>query len=241
MRRKIRERAILKRKRQKKRILLLFLIGILFVAGVAFGNQGRRGAEPDNIANSNSQAGWKEDDKDLALHVAAKQKAEKRAAAREAERLAEDSQNEAKEAVKPDIDTVADRSLKDVSSATKWKIDVSISEQKVRIYSGDELSKEWVASTGESNCTPLGSFTIKQKGEWFFSEKYKQGGKWWVAFKGNNYLFHSVPMDRRQNIIPEEAERLGSAVSHGCIRLRVEDAKWLYDNIPEGTPVLIHN
>jgi len=241
MHRKIRERAILKRKRQKKRILLLFVIGILFVAGVAFGNQSNQGAEPDNIAalddsgensNSNSQA---------ALHAAAKQKAEKRSAAREAAGLAEESQNKAREAVKTDTDTVADRSIKDVSSATKWKIDVSINEQKVRIYSEDELIKEWIASTGENNYTPLGSFTIKQKGEWFFSEKFKQGGKWWVAFKGNNYLFHSVPMDRHQNIIPEEAEKLGSAVSHGCIRLRVEDAKWLYDNIPEGTLVLIHN
>jgi lipoprotein-anchoring transpeptidase ErfK/SrfK len=229
---------MLKRKRKKGRILLLFVIGILFVAGVAFGNQG---AGSDSIAALDDSSESNNSNGQDALQAAAKQKAAKRAAAREAERLAEESQNEAKEAVKPDIDTVANRSIKDVSSATKWKIDVSISEQKVRIYSDDELIKEWMASTGESNCTPLGSFTIKQKGEWFFSEKYKQGGKWWVAFKGNNYLFHSVPMDRRQNIIPEEAEKLGSAVSHGCIRLRVEDAKWLYDNIPGGTPVLIHN
>ncbi|HAH78565.1 MAG TPA: L,D-transpeptidase, partial [Ruminococcaceae bacterium] len=35
------------------------------------------------------------------------------------------------------------------------------------------------------------------------------------------------------------ADKLGEPASHGCIRLPVEDAKWIYDNIPEGTKVVI--
>jgi lipoprotein-anchoring transpeptidase ErfK/SrfK len=121
-----------------------------------------------------------------------------------------------------------------------YRIDVSIREQKVRIYDEDRLIKEWIVSTGKNNSTPLGSFTTKNKGDWFFSEKYQQGGKWWVAFQGN-YLFHSIPMDRDQNVISEEAEKLGMPVSHGCIRLKEEHAKWLYNNIPKGTPVIIYH
>ncbi len=122
----------------------------------------------------------------------------------------------------------------------KYRIEVSISEQKVRIYDNDTLIKNWTVSTGENNSTPLGDFTIQNRGEWFFSEKYQEGAMWWVSFKDwGIYLFHSVPMDRNQNIIQEEADKLGSPASHGCIRLRVEHAKWIYDNIPEGTPVHI--
>jgi len=121
-----------------------------------------------------------------------------------------------------------------------YRIEVSISEQKVRIYDNDTLIKNWTVSTGENNSTPLGDFTIQNRGEWFFSEKYQEGAMWWVSFKDwGIYLFHSVPMDRNQNIIQEEADKLGSPASHGCIRLRVEHAKWFYDNIPEGTPVHI--
>lgn len=64
---------------------------------------------------------------------------------------------------------------------------------------------------------------------------------WWVSFKNwGVYLFHSVPMDRQKNIIQKEAEKLGSPASHGCVHLQVEQAKWIYENIPEGTPVHIY-
>ena len=35
-------------------------------------------------------------------------------------------------------------------------------------------------------------------------------------------------------------DRLGVAISHGCIRLATSSAKWIYDNIPEGTPIIIN-
>ncbi|MCG0277681.1 MAG: L,D-transpeptidase [Thermanaeromonas sp.] len=49
-----------------------------------------------------------------------------------------------------------------------------------------------------------------------------------------------MPMDRNQRIIPEEAAKLGTPASHGCVRLEVDNAKWIYDYIPPGTPVYIH-
>lgn len=35
--------------------------------------------------------------------------------------------------------------------------------------------------------------------------------------------------------------RLGQTASHGCVRLNVEDAKWIYDNCPVGTKVTIYD
>ncbi len=121
-----------------------------------------------------------------------------------------------------------------------WKIDVSIGEQKVRIYDGDTLVKDWTASTGVNNSTPTGTFLLQNRGDWFFSSKYQQGARYWVSFKDwGTYLFHSVPMDRQGTVIDEEAAKLGTPASHGCVRLAIEDAQWLYRNIPTGTPVSI--
>jgi lipoprotein-anchoring transpeptidase ErfK/SrfK len=64
---------------------------------------------------------------------------------------------------------------------------------------------------------------------------------WWVSFKDwGVYLFHSIPMDSNKNILSDEAKKLGSPASHGCVRLNIDNAKWIYDNIPEGTPVNIY-
>lgn len=127
------------------------------------------------------------------------------------------------------------------SSSSKYAIDVNVSTQKVRIYENGQLLKEWLASTGSNNSTPLGDFVIENRGEWFFSEKYQQGGKWWVSFKDHGvYLFHSLPMDRNKNLLADEAAKLGTPVSHGCIRLQEANARWIYDHIPEGTSVHIN-
>ncbi|HHY13688.1 MAG TPA: L,D-transpeptidase family protein [Thermoanaerobacterales bacterium] len=123
----------------------------------------------------------------------------------------------------------------------KDRIMISQERQKLYIIKDNEVIREFVVSTGlENTQTPNGLFIVEHgmRGTWFFSNKYQQGGRYWIGFRGN-YLFHSVPMDRNQNIIPEEYKRIGKPASHGCIRLYLDDAKWLYDNIIDGTPVLI--
>lgn|GEM_PF-1033644 len=142
-------------------------------------------------------------------------------------------------------DAVGDEATQDFRGEpdkdTYW-IDVDVTAQLVSIMRGEEVVKTMVASTGvEGHETPLGTFEIQNRGEWFFSEKYQQGAKYWVSFKDwGVYLFHSLAMDRNQQVIPEEAAKLGQPASHGCIRLTIEDAKWIYDNVPAKTKVVIH-
>ena len=54
-------------------------------------------------------------------------------------------------------------------------------------------------------------------------------------------LFHSVPFSsRNEATLQQDAfNKLGSPASHGCIRLRVDDSKWIADNCPPGTVVRI--
>ncbi len=119
-------------------------------------------------------------------------------------------------------------------------IQVLLSDQKVRVLdSRGRLVKEFICSSGEKGSeTPVGTFTISDRGESFFNAKVNEGAYYWTRFYGT-YLFHSVPFDKNRKMEKEEADKLGEPASHGCIRLPVEDAKWIYDNIPEGTKVTI--
>ncbi|MDZ7543981.1 L,D-transpeptidase family protein, partial [Clostridium perfringens] len=93
-------------------------------------------------------------------------------------------------------------------------------------------------STGISGKeTPKGIFAVTNRGDWFFAEEFGQGGKYWVQFMGD-YLFHSIPFDKTQTVVLDDT--LGTPASHGCIRLKVEDAKWLYDNIANDTKIIIN-
>ena len=58
-----------------------------------------------------------------------------------------------------------------------------------------------------------------------------------------NILFHSVPYTQtsKDALEFEEYNKLGTAASMGCIRLSVEDAKWIYDHVKEGMQVWIHD
>lgn len=131
--------------------------------------------------------------------------------------------------------------IKEIELDEKYGVVVKISEQKVYIYKDDDIHKTFSCSTGldENNYyTPKGFYRIGDRGGSFYSPKYKQGAYNWVRFN-YNYLFHSVPFDENENLIPEEMDKLGQKASHGCIRIPMEDSKWFYDNIPRGTPVII--
>lgn len=128
----------------------------------------------------------------------------------------------------------------DFSCSKCFKIDVNLSSQVVRVYYNDHLIKEMICSGGtEETPTPLGDFVTSQKIEYSWVERFNIGAFYWIRFYGN-YLFHSVPFDEDRNMIEEEFEKLGTPASHGCIRLALGDAKWLYDNLPLGVKVSIH-
>lgn len=128
----------------------------------------------------------------------------------------------------------------DFSSSADFRIEVDLNRQKVLVYHKDSLLSEWVCSGGtEEKSTPRGEFKTTQKGEYFWSDKYNMGAYYWIRFY-DDYLFHSVPFDKDNNMIQEESDKLGSPASHGCIRLEVENARWLYEMLPLGVKVLIY-
>ena len=121
-----------------------------------------------------------------------------------------------------------------------FSVQVSLTKQQVDVFDAkDRMVKTFVCSSGKTGSeTPTGTFTVSDRGKSFYSASLKEGAYYWTRFYGA-YLFHSVPFDKDYRMEPEEAEKLGEPASHGCIRLPVEDAKWIYNNIPKGTKVVI--
>lgn len=84
---------------------------------------------------------------------------------------------------------------------------------------------------------------------------YPIAGRWrWLALFGpcygqyatqitGNILFHSVPYFTQDmgDLEYEEYNKLGTSCSMGCIRLSVEDALWIYENMPRGTRVVFYD
>lgn len=119
-------------------------------------------------------------------------------------------------------------------------VKVDIPSQKVIVYDAkDRVVQDFVCSTGKAgDDTPTGTYKTELRGESFFSQQYQEGGYYWTQFQGD-FLFHSVPFDKNRKIEEDEAQKLGTKASHGCVRLAIENAKWIYDNIPKGTKVVI--
>ncbi|WP_333590214.1 L,D-transpeptidase [Ligilactobacillus acidipiscis] len=123
-------------------------------------------------------------------------------------------------------------------------IHVSTGKSRVFLMSGSKKIYTMYASTGAGGeqATPKGTWYIQpEKGDFFYNGQSGEGAKYWVSFKGHGvYLFHSVPTDQKGKFIKKETEELGrKANSHGCVRLSVPDARWMYHNLQTDTKVVI--
>lgn len=123
-------------------------------------------------------------------------------------------------------------------SSTNWLMLTDTSGCRTAIYYGHHGAwrpvKEWICSSGApATPTVTGEFTVTGKGYSFgngFTCYY------YTQFYGD-YLYHSVLY--YQNSFRVMDGRLGMHLSHGCVRLDIDNAKWIYDNIPYGTKVVI--
>lgn len=115
----------------------------------------------------------------------------------------------------------------------------------VTVYTADEENRYTVpfmamVCSGGSD-TPIGYFATPIKYEWrlLSGPCYGQyATRIWDA-----YLFHSVPYytQHKDDVEYDQFNQLGTSASLGCIRLAVVDVKWIYDNCPLGTPVIIYD
>lgn len=140
--------------------------------------------------------------------------------------------------------------VQDVSSKigkqSSYYITVNRKTCVVTIYAKDG-SKGYTIPVKAMTCSVGKSGTATPKGTFKTMAKYR-----WKVLMGPSYgqystritgsiLFHSVAGYNRTsyNLKASDYNMLGKPASHGCVRLTVRDAKWIYDNCSLGTTVKI--
>ena len=126
------------------------------------------------------------------------------------------------------------------NSNTNYLILVDRAACKVAVYAGRfgawNNIMYWDCAPGKASTpTVSGTFTVQGKGYYFDSGSARC--YWYTQFYGN-YLFHSVLYSKYNGSLMDG--RVGIPLSHGCVRLQIDNAKWIYDNIPRGTKVVIY-
>lgn len=135
------------------------------------------------------------------------------------------------------------------SSPTKYLILVNKTTHKVGIYKGKKGSwtriKYWDCTTGAPGTrTPSGNFLIGPSGGKPFHQLYFDSAAircWYATRIVGGYNFHSVLYTQQSSPRTIANGRLGYNLSHGCIRLKLDNAKWLYKTIPAKTRCVIYN
>ena len=130
-----------------------------------------------------------------------------------------------------------------------YVLKVSIDDQRVYAYAPDangeytELVRTMKCSTGRKGTpTPTGTF-IESTGpgaRWHYFSKFSCWAQYAYYIQGN-IMFHSVLYNHRDGKVTQSSvNHLGSRASHGCVRLSVEDAKWIWTNCPARTKVIVY-
>ena len=136
-----------------------------------------------------------------------------------------------------------DKKFQSYSSATRYMIVLKLKEHRVRIYHGKKGKWKRIhafkCSVGApSTPTVRGTFRVGSKGRYFNTGSSMRC--WYYTQFYGNYLFHSVIYDRSSSPRNVVNGRLGANISHGCVRLALGNAKWIYNNVPSGTKVVIY-
>ncbi|MBR3334262.1 MAG: peptidoglycan-binding protein [Clostridia bacterium] len=130
-----------------------------------------------------------------------------------------------------------------------FHIVVDVANQVTSVYGRDE-NGEYTVVVRQMLCSTGMKATPSDVGDWVLNGRHatwcifpKWGNsyaRYWTRINGS-IAFHSpiytAVSNSAMNI--SSYKKLGQRASHGCIRLAVWDAKWIYDNIGAGTVVSI--
>jgi lipoprotein-anchoring transpeptidase ErfK/SrfK len=114
------------------------------------------------------------------------------------------------------------------------------------LYNGMRTVRQFAVATGQKIYpTPLGRFQIvvKWKNPWWYppASPWAKGekptppgpnnplGTRWMGIDSPGVGIHGTPQDGS----------IGYSLSHGCVRMHIPQAEWLFDHVDVGTPVYI--
>ena len=129
-----------------------------------------------------------------------------------------------------------------------YKLVVDLYHKVVMAYTKDENGKyvrpvRYMLCGVGASATPTPTGTFKMENYRLRYERFNGTncyGQYWSILTGRIY-FHSIlynSFDAKDYTVTSY-DNLGKAVSHGCIRLTVPDARWIYYNVAPGTEVVV--
>lgn len=128
----------------------------------------------------------------------------------------------------------------------KTQVVVDLSDRRTYVYAGEEVIASYPIAVGKKGWeTPTGSFQVIHMrhypiwrhpitGKVFEAGTDSPLGDRWIGFwsDGRNEIgFHGTP----------DVDLVGTAVSHGCLRMRNSDVRLLYEQVSLGTTVLVRD
>lgn len=136
-----------------------------------------------------------------------------------------------------------------VKSKKPYLLRVSRADQRVYVYALDgnleytNLVKTMKCSTGRNGATetPAGTYTNSTGpgARWHFFTKFNCWAQYAYYIQGD-IMFHSVLYNAKEGKVTRSSvNNLGRKASHGCVRLSVEDAQWIWTNCPTHTTVIV--
>lgn len=126
----------------------------------------------------------------------------------------------------------------EAKAAGSYSLQVNKGTNVVTVFRDGRPDRAFVCSVGSA--TPIGTFYTPNKLRWHVLDGPSYG-QYCTRITGG-FLFHSVWYYENGNYASQsyvQYNKLGTTASHGCVRLTVADAKWIYDNCPIGTKVTI--
>jgi hypothetical protein len=118
--------------------------------------------------------------------------------------------------------------------------------KRLRYFQGSRLVRTFGVATGQSQFpTPTGSYEIvtMQRNPWWYpppsdwaadADPVPPGpgnplGTRWMGLSAPYVGIHGTP----------DAASIGYSASHGCVRMHISEAEWLFNHVEVGTPVFI--
>ena len=149
------------------------------------------------------------------------------------------------------VDDVMDQKAQWYESETKYLVLADLDNYELRVYEGKKGNWNRIQGGWELTCgapatrTPCGQFTLcyKQPTDYGWKD-FNLSRAAYVYWTTAGFMIHTILFSKWGGDDPEYVDvvddRLGMNLSLSCIRLALEDARWIYNNIPTGTKLVVY-
>jgi Uncharacterized protein conserved in bacteria len=131
----------------------------------------------------------------------------------------------------------------------KYYVEVDLTNKIITVFEKgekskkyDQIVKQFICTIGtDATPTPAGSFKFNDMRRRFgYFRKFDVYAQYWTNVVGGIYFHSILYTEPKEGMFTSTSfQALGGKASHGCIRMLVEDARWLYYNVPSGSNGLL--